>query len=501
MEKYVELEKKFGGQFRETSMLDSDYKDKKVYWLEFAGAACPICGHKSWCMINVSGTKVICMRIANNHKLSNNNGYLYLLGNKYKVSFDVKAIKPVLTYPRAQDSVLDFFYRSVLFGCPLRKNHRQDLYNRGLDDTMINIHNGRGFGSYYQLDPSVKDNGVKRLEPLFRQIDVSNNIVNNVWINLLDNMSKITHSNYYRHTLWHGVPGFFKFGLHAPRTSKNIPALLNLPIFSVPADGLLVPYYNELNELVAFQVRVDHVSASVTVSKTLPCGDLKVYFNSHTKQYTVNLKPEGAKVRTIASGIAQKDIIDLEYSNMPYQLRVEHGGKYFWVSSAKENGGARGKMPIQVAYNPDIASLDPTKVDKDGNLSERKIIQNYIKQPKSIWLTEGGLKAYIVSMYLPKRFKKEDLDLLGKDVLGVAGVNGYRNFLPMLKRLHVNTVTTAYDMDFQKNKQVKENYRSLISLLKENGYKIRIANWDGSKAKGIDDALVQQLEISFTNVN
>ena len=56
-------------------------------------------------------------------------------------------------------------------------------------------------------------------------------------------------------------------------------------------------------------------------------------------------------------------------------------------------------------------------------------------------------------------------------------------------------------MDFQKNKQVKENYRSLISLLKENGYKIRIANWDGSKAKGIDDALVQQLEISFTNVN
>ncbi|QIH24524.1 hypothetical protein [Lactobacillus iners] len=114
MEKYVELEKKFGGQFRETSMVDSDYKDKKVYWLEFAVLFVLFVVIKSWCMINVSGTKVICMRVANNHKLSNNNGYLYLLGNKYKVSFDVKAIKPCLTYPRAQDSVLDFFYRSVL---------------------------------------------------------------------------------------------------------------------------------------------------------------------------------------------------------------------------------------------------------------------------------------------------------------------------------------------------------------------------------------------------
>ena len=68
---------------------------------------------------------------------------------------------------------------------------------------------------------------------------------------------------------------------------------------------------------IAFQVRVDHVVASVTVSKKLPCGDLKVDFNNHTKQYTVNLKNEAAKARTIAAGIDQKDIIDLKYSNMP----------------------------------------------------------------------------------------------------------------------------------------------------------------------------------------
>ena len=70
----------------------------------------------------------------------------------------------------------------------------------------------------------------------------------------------------------------------------------------------------------------------------------------------------------------------------------------------------------------------------------------------------------------------------------------------MLKKLHVTSVTTAYDMDFQTNEQVKKNYRKLIDMLSENGFKIRLANWDLSQAKGIDEALVQGIDIDFREI-
>ena len=56
------LEQKFHGHLTQTTMKDTDYKDKNVYWFAFSGAQCPICGHHDWCMVNVTGTKVICMR-------------------------------------------------------------------------------------------------------------------------------------------------------------------------------------------------------------------------------------------------------------------------------------------------------------------------------------------------------------------------------------------------------------------------------------------------------
>lgn len=490
MNNYPELEEKFGGKFRETNMKDNDYKDKKVFWLEFNGATCPICGHKNWCMINVTGTKVICERQPNDHKLPNINGFLYYLSNDYRVDFNKRNYHEVKTFKRAEDSTLDLFYRAVLLGYPLMRQHRENLYKRGLTDEMIDLHGSRGFGSYYATSKETDTHGL--VQPLFSQAKFSKKedkiITNNVWINLLTNLREATGNDKFRNDLWHGVPGFSLNTVILPSSNRRYSS----PIFRAPVGGLLVPYYNVYNELVGFQSRVDHTSLWATITKPLSIGDIKIHIDSTTREYVVRLcTSHNSEGTIIAEGVADSNIIDLDYGGLPYQFKIEEGGKYFWVSSSKDEGGAVGKMPIQVSYNPSIAALDPSDV------KELSKIKDYIKQPKSVWLTEGGLKGYITSALLPKSFSDKKLDEVGRDVLAVAGVNSYRHFLPTLKKLNVKSVTCAYDMDFQKNEQVKDNYKSLIALLRKEGFKVRVASWNGDKAKGIDDALSQKLEIDF----
>jgi hypothetical protein len=136
-----------------------------------------------------------------------------------------------------------------------------------------------------------------------------------------------------------------------------------------------------------------------------------------------------------------------------------------------------------VAYNPEIAKLNPNKEDNIKKLKE------YIDKPKSIWVIEGGLKGYVAVCNLRKAFTDEQLDKYGRDFLAVAGVSSYNKFLSVLRQLNVNTVTIAYDMDMLENDQVADNYSKLINVLHENGYKVQIAVWNPKIAKGIDELL------------
>ncbi len=495
---YSKIEEKFGGNFRETRMKDTDYQNMNVYWLEFNGATCPICGHSNWCLVNVTGTKVICQRVPNEHPISALNGYLYYLDKNQSVNFDINKIKQVKTYPKAKDRVLDLFYRSVLLAYPLENKHRKDLYERGLTDEMIENHGSRSFGSYYRFSKETNASGLKKEKFTQAKIvydDKNNKEIKNVWLNMLNNLKHSLHSDYYTQNLWQGVPGFLLKRVTVPGTGQEYAS----PMFKAPVDGLLVPYFNETNELVGFQTRVDHVLAKPVITQPLPYGEMKVNYDSYSRHYEVTYKVgEKGDFHIIAEGIAENNEVTGEYGGFEYKFKLEAGGKYFWVSSSKLEGGADARVPIQVSYNPQIAKLDPTKKDQDSNeLIERKKIVNYSQKPKAVWLTEGGLKAIVATNYLSKRFSQSELDKYGRDVLAVAGVNSYRHFLPMLKKLNVKSVTTAYDMDFLENQQVAESYKQLIKMLKENGYPIYVANWDASKAKGIDDALVAGVEIDF----
>lgn len=502
--KYAELEKKLGGALRETDMIDTDYKDPKhpVYWLEFYGAHCPICGGTHWCMINVTGTKVVCQRQANNHPFQATGGYMYYLDKNFKVSFDVSKQKPLITHPKAKPEILDMFYRAVMLCYPLCDRHRENLHKRGMTDEMINLRGKRAFGTYYPTKKDKDGNVVDyfsqaKIEPSRNGRPVK---IISLWNGMLDNLKTETGNPKFTHDYWLGVPGFYN--VEYPYNGKTY----QIPKFAPKVFGMLVPFYNEYNQIIGMQSRVDHVKEKAEIiNSSVLGGKLKVDFNSYTRKYKVLLYSAiGKKEATvIAEGKVPVDqnVVNLDYAGMKYAFKMQKGGKYFWVSSAKQKDGAKSQSPVSVVYNPEIASLDPTKVDpKTGKPTELDQIETYSKKPKAVWLTEGGLKAIIATDYLPMRFNQQQLDVIGRDFLAVGGVSQYSHFLPMLKKLNVTSVTTAYDMDFQENQQVKDNYRKLLKMLKQHGYKVRFANWDLSKAKGIDDALVKGIEIDFKEI-
>lgn len=503
--KLSELEQRYGGRLSVSSMKDTDYpKEDNVKLLRFAGARCPICGSDHWCEINVTGTKVICMRKKIEEELINGfkyqstvksiNGYVYVLvDSKAAVKFDKKAFdfKANKTFPMAAARDLDTMNELVLAAYPLTEAHRKNLNKRGLSDDQIELHGSRSFGSFYVAD----ENG----EPYFVQAKKEFNsnkqpVVISRWKRILKQLN-------LPNDLWHGVPGFFT------SSTKLNDKIVKYPVFSTNnghktgTQGMLVPYYDEFNRVMGFQVRVDQPKkySKLIEPFKLHDGDMRMYINHDNtyKTYFYSAANRNGELLTQGKLDDQKEIT-ISYGDDVMKdectFKIETQAKYYWVSSSAAQDGAdnSGKLPIQVAYNPEIAKLNPDDSEDYQKLKE------YIQKPKAVWLTEGGLKGYIAVNNLSKNFSDEELEKCGRDVLAVAGVNSYHKFLPMLKKLNVHTVTIAYDMDMLTNDQVAANYSELVNMLNANGYRVILAGWDPDAAKGIDDALVANVPIEFT---
>lgn len=490
-----ELNKRFPGGIAETNWVDTDYPEGNVHWLRFNGAQCPICHHTDWCCVNVTGTKVVCMRV-NDGKAPEigNGGHLYELKGSSSIKFDPASVKKSSAVPYTSNKVMDVLYRLVLLGCPLTEHHKANLRKRGLTDQQIQLHGSRGFGSYYSQAAAGRKYHAKPLQnaKLVMKKDGCGDIISR-WENVLEHLG-------LRKDAWKGVPGFY---LKEVKVNQSItydvkdqgeitikPGQYNMPVFEANADGMLIPYYDELNQLVGFQTRVDQIKAWAKILESPDDGEYSVTIDAN-KRYAVDFTDKnGFKKQKVATGILANDHdeVSISISGQPLRFKPKFGGKYFWVSSSLKKDGAEGKTPIQVSYNPEVAQLKPG----DSRLLD------YIKKPKSVWLTEGGLKAIVATDNLAKNFTNKELDYYGHDFLAVAGVSSYHKFMPMLKKLNVNHVTVAFDRDFISNDQVANNLVNLVNLLRKQGIKVTVAFWkDG---KGIDDALVNGSEIRFKEI-
>lgn len=479
------LEQKFHGHLTQTTMKDTDYKDKNVYWFAFSGAQCPICGHHDWCMVNVTGTKVICMRSDDEKAPQVANGRLFHLDSQAVEFTGAEQQEFNNTVDFAEPKILDTVNRLVLATHKLSEKHREGLLRRGLTEEEIALHGSRGFGSvvpgaFPDLKSQRNDGFLKMYstwEALFQRLGLPK-------------------------TAWQGVPGFsqkhadFKKQLFKDKNTQETvlreEGSLDYPVFESPTDGMLIPYYNENNQVLGFQVRVDHqsiIAKNVENSPKLDKGTKRtIIINSDTREYRIEQSYYGRDPRVVAQGKIkdEKQIVASINGVSKCSFNPHFGGKYFWVSSAKKHLGANGKMPLQVAYNPTVAQLKP---------NDEKLKQ-YIKQPKQIWLTEGGLKALVATAKLSSNYVLPEGT--GTDFLAVAGVSSYRKFLPMLKKLNATSVVVAFDMDFQANVQVSQNLKKLVNELHEQGYKVQVAYW--LNKKGIDDALVAGEEIKLRNL-
>ncbi|MEV6689758.1 MULTISPECIES: DUF3854 domain-containing protein [Bacillati] len=106
---------------------------------------------------------------------------------------------------------------------------------------------------------------------------------------------------------------------------------------------------------------------------------------------------------------------------------------------------------------------------------------------KSIWLTEGALKADLAIDHIVNAYADE-IDEVGKVMLAVPGVNTWRRILPLIEEMGVERINVAFDMDAAENPDVQKHYVEMVQYLREN-YQVYIALWPLDKAKGIDDCL------------
>lgn len=125
--------------------------------------------------------------------------------------------------------------------------------------------------------------------------------------------------------------------------------------------------------------------------------------------------------------------------------------KYVWLSSKDKLNGCSSGASIHVA--------------RPGNADT-----------KAIWITEGPLKADIISLKL------------NRIVLAIPGVSNWAGVIPIIWQLKPKSVVVALDMDKLTNEAVNLHKNQLINRLLRLNIRTIEADWNGDY-KGLDDFL------------
>jgi len=147
------------------------------------------------------------------------------------------------------------------------------------------------------------------------------------------------------------------------------------------------------------------------------------------------------------------------------QIRRDEGNpKYIWFSSKDRAGGASSGSPVHFA-KPYL-----------------------LKTATEVAITEGALKADIAA------------HIMNAPVIAAAGVSNFgADFAASLKEQFpkLQTIYTAFDMDFRRNEAVRRALFRLVAQLERARFTVRVRTWP-PQWKGIDDYLlaVSQREVA-----
>lgn len=192
------------------------------------------------------------------------------------------------------------------------------------------------------------------------------------------------------------------------------------------------------------------------VVEGVPCFYVKA-----NGEWTVNFNSRCSGIlipyRTI-SGLIQAFQICLDE---PFVDEKGKKTKYIWLSSVDEEKGVSSGSPAHFIGDP---------------------------CDESVFVTEGGLKAYVAHSLSGRTFIAN---------AGVGNVETFREPFTILKRNGVKNVYEACDMDKMVNENVARGVKKLTDLIKEYGFNVKSMKWKWDKSnpnhnKGIDDMLLSK---------
>lgn len=401
-------------------------------WYEYYGTVCPICQNDGMCMIHEDGNRVVCCRMESKiewAKKSSLPGWLHFL--EEGKAFEKIEIDAEPDNPKNPDSELDRVFQALISELNMKKEHLLQLTGpaRQLTIQQVLLRKYRSFPE----KPWEAAKGV------IERIGKAEDLI--------------------------GTPGFHlregKYGDY-------------MSIMGIK-DSILIPFRNIRNQIVGFQYRVDEVK-NKAVTKQLH-EEFTAYITQQPNHVMVKL---GDKVIFDDEMEIKKDwkAFTHEGKNVGF-VKIKKGNRYMWLSSASAEGGTgAGPLPVHISV-----PSDQLKNWKTGTVLKKK----------TVWVTEGPLKADIASDRFGLMYKKDELNEYGDTVLSVPGVNSWRIILPILEEMGVERVVLAIDMDAMTNPDVKMHLMECAAELKNHNYTIDFAMWDVNVAKGLDDLLLQNL--------
>ena len=320
--------------------------------------------------------------------------------------------------------------------------------------------------------------------------------LNRVYRSLLNNT--ILTNNHYEHLRNRGMTDteifsrqYRSFPEKPWEVTKLIALELNQPTFEgIPgffenqygwtiagSQGILIPYRNIKNEIIGFQTRVDNIFYDVEINPgSIPGLQARVKEQPNLVQIMV----DGEIIKEVELEVKKK--FPVYHGNGVGFVTLVKGQRYFWLSSAKKTNGTGQGNPLPIHIAVPTYKLQSWK---SGTI-----------KAKSVWITEGALKADIAAEHVCKVFGEKR----GDTFIAIPGVNTWRAILPYLKKIEAETVYIAFDMDLLENPQVLYHLKQLSLALKNEGYDAFLVIWNPDDGKGIDDMFTNKKIPSFKKI-
>lgn len=251
------------------------------------------------------------------------------------------------------------------------------------------------------------------------------------------------------------------------------------------AEGYVLPVFDPNGYIVRLRVRLSDETLTYEAGKLLDEMAEKEYdvISRDEEKLTQLMERTGGSIddayQEIRTGIIIRDYDGDEKTAL--SALKKKVGKYKWLSSNKEKGGASSRTV------PGFYGLE--------------WMGNYVSGvEKRVIITEGEKKGMVASYFL------------GYLLITLPGVGQYRMFknwiipsvqmntFDWLRSIGVTTIAVANDTDMLQNAEVFKATKGLCKEIINEGFVCEMTTWGETGGKGIDDACLNGETLDFTEI-